>query len=56
MKIKIKKPRTIVSIGYSFLITLPKIWLDNNNLNKGDKIYFEIDNNKNLILKPEEQK
>ena len=42
--------------NYTHTITLPIIWLQQFDLKKGDKISLEIDDNKNLILKPAMEK
>jgi len=49
------KPRKLVSINYSFLITLPKVWLDFHEFNPHDKVALEITDDEQgraLILRP----
>ena len=44
--------RKIISFGKSsFVVSLPKGWITQNKLQKGDVVYFEEDNN-NLVLQP----
>ena len=44
--------RKIISFGKSsFVVSLPKTWVRQNKLNKGDLIYFDEQNN-NLLLQP----
>ena len=44
--------RKIISFGKSsFVVSLPKSWVVQNKLQKGDVVYFEEDNN-NLVLQP----
>ena len=50
MVLKLKE-RKVIKINYSHLITLPKIWIENCGLKKGDKIDFEILENKDLLLR-----
>lgn len=51
-KLKLTKPRKIISWDYSFLISLPHKWLAYHNLSKGDTVDFEVDKNGNLIIIP----
>ena len=51
-KLKLSKPRRIISSDYSFLISLPHRWLDHHNLTKGDLVDFEVDKKGNLIIIP----
>lgn len=52
MNFRLKQPRKIISWNYSFLVTLPLSWIKHHNIGKGDRIDFEIDEQKNLIVKP----
>jgi len=52
MKFKLTKPRKIISWDYSFLITLPKIWLEHHKIGKGDYLDMEVNDDGFLILKP----
>lgn len=52
MKLKLKQTRKIISWDYSFLITLPHVWLDYHGLNKGDRVEYEILEDGTLIVKP----
>jgi len=56
MKLKLHEPRKIVSVGYSFLITLPHAWLNHHEIGKGDTLDFEIDDDASLIIKPLKKK
>lgn len=49
MAINLKK-RKIQQIGYSFLVSIPPLWLDNCNLKKGDFVTCKIDWENRLIL------
>ncbi|MBU0666454.1 MAG: AbrB/MazE/SpoVT family DNA-binding domain-containing protein [Nanoarchaeota archaeon] len=44
--------RRIQKTGYTYMISLPKIWLHNWNLKRFDSVDMEIDNERRLILKP----
>lgn len=47
--------RKIIAFGKSsYVISLPKKWLNNNNLEKGDLVFIEEDNDK-LTLRPKEK-
>lgn len=51
MNLRCNQPRKIISVGYSYLVSLPIIWLKHQEIGKGDFLDFEIDENKNLIIK-----
>jgi len=51
MELKLKN-RRIQSIGYSFFVSLPKIWLENVMLGKGSNLAMTINNDNKLILEP----
>ena len=51
MELKLKN-RRIQSIGYSFFVSLPKIWLENVMLGKGSNLAMTINNDNKLILDP----
>jgi len=38
--------------GYSYIITLPKLWIDSHLLGKGDEVIFTINDDKNLVISP----
>ena len=42
--------RKIQGYGYSKLVSLPKYWVEMQNIKKGDKIRMEITPKGNLIL------
>lgn len=44
------KPRKVVRMNYSFVITLPQEWIHSNNLKQGDKINPELTENGDLLL------
>jgi len=46
------KPRKIVSMNYSFLITLPPVWLNHHKLGKKSYVALLIGDKGELILKP----
>jgi antitoxin component of MazEF toxin-antitoxin module len=49
------KSRKLQSVGYSFYVSIPPVWLDNVQLCKGDMIKISIDEENKLILEPEEK-
>ncbi len=54
MSLKLK-PRSITSISYTFLVSLPKEWTNYHDLGKHDKISVEIGDDEEgraLILRP----
>lgn len=56
IKPRLAKPRKIMAWEYSFIISLPKIWVQDSQLSKGDYIDFQIDPAGNLILSPNRNK
>lgn len=49
---KIKfKPRKLQSIGYSFFVSLPIVWVANSGLKKGALVELEMDCNGDLRLR-----
>ena len=52
MKLKLTKPRKIVSFDYSFMISLPHGWLKYHQIGKGDLVDYETDSKGNLIVSP----
>lgn len=54
MKYKLK-PRKILSINYTYFISLPQDWLINHSISKGDKLSLVIGENQELILLPEKE-
>lgn len=53
MTFKLKlKPRKIISMSYSFLITLPQGWLFAHRIGKGATVNLRIADNGDLILFP----
>jgi len=52
MQFKIKRKRKLNCIGgYSYILTLPKLWIDNNLLSRGDEVEFTMNNDNSLTLK-----
>ena len=51
-KYKLSTKRKIISINYSYLISLPKDWLDFFKLNKGDEVMITSNNRGELIVLP----
>ncbi|MBI3032469.1 hypothetical protein HYY69_03270 [Candidatus Woesearchaeota archaeon] len=51
MMIKLK-PRTILSQNYSFMITLPHVWLEHHQLNKQSKVLLSMGVEGELIISP----
>jgi phosphate uptake regulator len=44
--------RKVISLGSSLAITLPSNWLKANNLEKGDSVLYNIQNDKSLLITP----
>ncbi|MBS3134491.1 AbrB/MazE/SpoVT family DNA-binding domain-containing protein, partial [Candidatus Woesearchaeota archaeon] len=45
--------RNLIKFGNSsFVISLPKDWIDRNKLKKGDAIFIEQNGSENLIIIP----
>lgn len=55
MGLKLIEHRKILKICHSYLITLPRLWLNHLGLKKGDKLSCEIDDDKRLIIEPQEK-
>ncbi len=51
MEIKLK-PRKVIQIGYSFLVTLPLIWLRHNKISKNDEIEMTLLEGNLIQIKP----
>jgi len=48
MKIK----RKLFGYGYSRLLCLPKFWVDEQHLNRGDYVYLEITKKGDILITP----
>ena len=48
-KLKCKK---LIRTDYSFLITIPKVWLEHHNLHNGGIVKLELADDGSLIIKP----
>lgn len=52
MAIKFHKPRRLVQMTpYSYMISIPKLWMDQFGLKKGSYVSFEINEEKELVLR-----
>lgn len=45
--------RKIIAVHYTRYISLPKEWLRNHDLKKGDKLEIFLTDEGNLLIKPE---
>ncbi len=43
--------RKIIGYNYSKLVCLPKFWLEQNELKKGDMVEMKMDREGNLVLR-----
>ena len=55
MSLKLPERKIIRMTKYSYMITLPKLWINLLNLDNESKVEFEITNDRNLIIKPKDQ-
>jgi antitoxin component of MazEF toxin-antitoxin module len=44
--------RSLINIKGSLLMTLPKIWIKNNDLHKGDRVNVDLDRDGRLVITP----
>lgn len=42
--------RSLININGSLLVTLPKIWVQNNMLHKGEKVSVALDENSGALV------
>jgi len=52
MKLKLTKPRKIISLDYSFLISLPHTWLEHHHIGKGSLVDFTVNEDGYLVVIP----
>lgn len=43
-------PRKIQDLGHTFMISLPKFWVENWNLKQGNYVFMSIDDHDRLVL------
>lgn len=53
--IKIKETKIHALTQYSKAIIIPAFWIKSNKLESGDKLVIYLDNENNILIKPEKK-
>lgn len=46
------KSRKLIQFSHSYLLTVPKVWLDNHKLGKGSHVSVRLSEDGSLIIMP----
>jgi len=52
MKFKFRK---ILALGRAYYASIPKTWLESNNLEKGSRVYISLREDGSLIIEPRQE-
>jgi antitoxin component of MazEF toxin-antitoxin module len=46
------EPRKIRAMNYTHMVSIPKVWLRSNDLDTGDQVSLEMQEDGSLIIRP----